>query len=237
MTTPMLNCPSCMAANPPDARYCYRCGQSLAQPQPSPKPIPLVLLTLTCPSCGGALKVNPQEGQAVCGHCGITHLVVSNGGVVTLRAMQQMHAQVQQLVRTTADIGEGLAGAGQNLSQQSAHYVQSAATNSLTQELLSVRKELAAEKARMNFMPMGLLWGMLIGASLLFFVIMPSMGHMRELATPLRYLGLAFDAFCLVFILIFSGTRSKAKKKVDVLEKRLQEIETALHNAGGSLGK
>lgn len=47
----MLSCPRCRAANPPDARFCARCGTSLAG---------------TCPNCGAVL----QPDARFCHNCG-----------------------------------------------------------------------------------------------------------------------------------------------------------------------
>jgi hypothetical protein len=59
-----MNCPKCGAENSDGAKFCSKCGQSLAVaiPEPVSAPPPVA----TCPSC----KTPKKEGAIFCGSCG-----------------------------------------------------------------------------------------------------------------------------------------------------------------------
>jgi hypothetical protein len=239
MTETTIFCSVCKAANPRDARFCFKCGSPLAHsitpPTSTQSTAPLSFLTLTCPACGGSLKVNPQEGQALCSQCGTTHLVVSGGGMVTLRAVQKVHAQVQQIARTTQQINQGLSGAGQNLNQQSSAYMQNAQVMSLTQELIATRKDLKKQQDVLNTNPTYMTWALAV-MGFVFFFILPAFDGAESFTTAGRIIGSMLIVVGIPFGIFNHKVHKKAKMRIPELEKRLHEIEDAIRASGGSVG-
>ena len=59
-------------------------------------------VTLTCPTCGGKLEVGKDINQFACGHCGNEHVVVRQGGLISLSPVEQNIAQIQKSTDKTA---------------------------------------------------------------------------------------------------------------------------------------
>lgn len=105
-------CPNCGAANQPQAKFCYSCGQALKSIQPSPPPgncpncsVPLRSTARFCPSCGYNLVLHqgseriPSQPQTEVGaparQSGATQLL-SDQDIAPVIAIQWMGGNVQR---------------------------------------------------------------------------------------------------------------------------------------------
>lgn len=150
-----------------------------------------------------------------------------------MQAVQQVAASTEKLYKTTSHIEQNVTGMGSDFISQSSTFKQQSVSAGLTQEMINVRRELGILQNQLRGLPtVGSMFIILVVAIVfyVFYYSRLSGGDIPSYLAPL----MIFMGFCWLLSVIVIGTsRSKIKKKIEPLERRLHELEQMLRNQGG----